>query len=187
MRNSKRAKNPKKRLSKVKHFGKHIGSGDPPRTNDFHVYFNYVNYDNEDDNRILSRPLNSHEIAEIQVDILNTKRILLDQSQNQFENLEIGNIIQFEEPYNGKYFRLILTVNNISNKDALLLIIDFMHMNSFGEIQFIKAIGETIYRSEDDVDIENATGTERWGAQEQEILLKERFQRVVIEKGQLQL
>jgi hypothetical protein len=60
-------------------------------------------------------------------------------------------------------------------------------MNSFGEIQFIKKIGEIIYRSEDYVDIENATGTERWGAQEQEILLKERFQRVVIEKGQLQL
>lgn len=186
MRNSKRVKN-KKKISKVNHLGKQRGSGDPTRTNNFHVFFNYINYDNEDVDRILSRKLNSEEIAEIQGDILNTKRILLDQSQNQFENLEIGNIIKFEEPYNGKYFRLILTVNNLSNKDALLLIIDFMHMNSFGEIQFIKAIGEIIYRSEDYVDIENATGTERWGAQEQETLLKERFQRVVIEKGQLQL
>jgi len=187
MRNSKREKNQKKRMSKVNHFAKQRGSGDPTRTNNFHVFFNYINYDNEDIDRILIRALNSDEIAEIQEDILNTKRVLLDQSQNQFQNLEIGNIIKFEEPYNGKYFRLILTVNNLSKKDALLLIIDFMYMNSFGEIQFIKKIGEIIYRSEDYVDIENATGTERWGAQEQEILLKERFQRVVIEKGQLQL
>ena len=62
-----------------------------------------------------------------------------------------------------------------------------MHTNSLGEIQFIKAVGENIYRSEDDIYIENATGTERWGAKEQETLLNERFQRIVIERGQLHL
>lgn len=187
MKNSKRVKNQKKKLSRVKNFRKQRGSSDPPRTNDFHVYFNYINDDDSVADRILSRQLNSNELELIRADIFETRGVLIDNSKNQVLNLEIDNIVQLTEPYNGKYFRLILTINNLSNKDALLLILDFMHTNSLGEIQFIKAVGENIYRSEDDIYIENATGTERWGAKEQETLLNERFQRIVIERGQLHL
>lgn len=130
MRNSKRSQNQKKRGSRLRRSRRQSGSSDPYKTRRFNVYYNYVisNFQNEGgrNGEILTRQLNPYEIGVCRDLITETRRIIIGDHAPQYADLIVGNVIQLQEPHNGKHFRLLMIVKNKTHQEALDLINGFM-------------------------------------------------------------
>ena len=142
MRNSKRAQNQKKKLSRVKRSRKQRGSSDPDKkkTKHFTVYYNYIvlNFPNEDgrNGEFLTRTLTPYELGVCRDSARETREAIIGQYAPQFAYLEVGLVAQLEEPYDGKRFSLPIKVYNKSNDQAIDLIRNYMDEIASEDVRF---------------------------------------------------
>jgi hypothetical protein len=142
MRNSKRAQNQKKKLSRVKRFRKQRGSSDPDKIKITHftVYYDYMinNFEDEGDRngQFLTRGLTPYELGECQDWMRETRDIIIEDHAPQFADLEVGRLTQLEPPYHGKRFSLFLRIRNKSTEEAIDLIRDFMDETAADHVLF---------------------------------------------------